>query len=336
MTTTTLDALLAQDRVLLADGAMGTNLFALGLETGESPELWNVDQPDRVAAVHRSFVGAGSDIILTNTFGANRYRLSLHGAEDRVDAFNRAGAALARRVADGADRPVLVAGSMGPTGEIYRPVGTLSRADGATAYAEQAQALADGGADVLWIETISGSEELQAAIEGALVAGLPVIATMTFDTKGRTMMGLTPTDALAAGTGFGQALAAFGANCGIGPAELVISVLDLTAGSGASVPIVAKGNCGVPEYKDGAIHYCGTPEIMADYASLVRDAGARIIGGCCGTTAQHVRVMADALAIRPPGGRPERTDVEGRLGPVSPSPQAAAERPRRRRRRQAG
>lgn len=343
MSQTTLDTLLAEDRVLLADGAMGTNLFALGLESGDSPELWNIDQPDRVAAVHRTFVDAGSDIILTNTFGANRYRLSLHGAAGRAAELNRAGVMLARRVADAAARPVLVAGSMGPTGEIYQPVGSLAPADGTAAYAEQARALADGGADVLWIETISGSEELQAAIEGATVAGLPIVATMTFDTRGRTMMGLTPAEALAAGTNLDPLLAAFGANCGIGPAELVVSVLDLTAGpnrtgwrSEKPLPIVAKGNCGVPEYKDGAIHYCGTPEIMADYACLARDAGARIIGGCCGTTAQHVRAMADALATRPPGGRPDRATVEHYLGPLSASPQAAAERPARRRRRRAG
>jgi 5-methyltetrahydrofolate--homocysteine methyltransferase len=329
--------LLAAKPVLIADGAMGTNLFALGLETGASPELWNLEQPERVCGLHRSFVDAGIDIILTNSFGANARRLALHGAEDRVRELNTAAARLARSVADGAERPVLVAGSMGPTGDIFEPVGTFGRAEGEAAFAAQAQALAEGGCDLLWIETISAPEELAAAVAGAALTGLPVVATMTFDTHGRTMMGLTPEDAMAVSAHLPVHLAAFGANCGIGPAQLVESVLGLARAAGPDDLIVAKGNCGIPAYRDGDIHYDGTPEVMADYACLARDAGARIIGGCCGTTPGHIRAMVEALAARPRGSLPDRTLIEQRLGPLSAGldAHAAAARGRRERRRRA-
>jgi methionine synthase I (cobalamin-dependent) len=329
--------LLAEKPVLIADGAMGTNLFALGLETGASPELWNVERPDRVHGLHRAFIDAGIDIVLTNSFGANARRLALHGAEDRVRELNMAAAEIARSVADRAGRPVLVAGSMGPTGEIFEPVGTFARADGEAAFAEQAGALAEGGCDLLWIETISAPEELAAAVAGAARAGLPVVATMTFDTHGRTMMGLTPEDAMAISAHLPVHPVAFGANCGIGPAQLVESVLGLARAAGPDDLIVAKGNCGIPVYQDGHLHYDGTPEVMADYACLARDAGARIIGGCCGTTPAHIRAMVEAQAIRPRGPVPDRALIEQRLGPLSAGldSRADAARGRRERRRRA-
>ena len=331
-----IEELLRDKAVLLADGAMGTSLFALGLETGASPELWNLDEPDRVCAVHRGFVEAGSDLILTNSFGGNRYRLALHGAEDRVGELNRAAAALARDVARAAGRPVLVAGSIGPTGEIFQPVGTLDRADGEAAFAEQAEALAAGGADLLWIETMSAADELAAAVAGAARTGLPIVTTMTFDTHGRTMMGLTPEAALALRESLPVRPVAFGANCGIGPAQLVDTLLALAAAAGPDDVLVAKGNCGVPHYADGHIHYDGTPTVMAEYACLARDAGARIIGGCCGTTAEHVRAMAEALRARPRGPAPDRATVERLLGPLTAPLESTGRegRARRSRRRQ--
>jgi len=159
-----LSRLLAEKRVVLADGAMGTSLFARGLETGGSPEVWNVERPDEVGAVHRGFVAAGSDLLLTNSFGANRRRLMLHGAEGRVAELNRAAARLAREAARESERTVLVAGDLGPTGEIFAPVGTFTPAEGEAVFAEQALALAEGGVDLLWIETISSAEELAAAV----------------------------------------------------------------------------------------------------------------------------------------------------------------------------
>ena len=327
-----LHELLSSKGVLLADGAMGTSLFARGLATGDSPELWNLDHPDRVRAVHRGFIEAGSDLILTNSFGANRCRLALHGAAGRVGELNRAAAGLARAEADRAGRKVLVAGSIGPTGEIFQPIGALPQADGTAAFAEQAAALAEGGADLLWIETISAAEELEAAVAGAAPTGLPIVATMTFDTHGRTMMGLTPAAALALRAGLASRPTGFGANCGIGPASLVESVLGLARAADPGDLIVAKGNCGIPRYQDGHIHYDGTPAVMADYACLARDAGARIIGGCCGTTPAHLIAMAEALATRPAGPAPDRATIEARLGPL-PTPLQPGEPGRERRRR---
>jgi 5-methyltetrahydrofolate--homocysteine methyltransferase len=325
-----LSRLIAAKQTLLADGAMGTSLFARGLETGGSPELWNVEQPAQLHAVHQGFVDAGSDILLTNSFGANRMRLALHGAAHRVAELNRAAARLAREVANGAGRPVLVAGDIGPTGEIFAPVGAFSAEDGEAAFAEQALDLAEGGVDLLWIETISSAEERAAAVAGAARAGLPIVATMTFDTRGRTMMGLTCEAAMRLRAGLAVRPVAFGANCGTGPAQLVESVLGLMRAAEPGDLIVAKGNCGLPHYHDGEIRYDGTPEIMADYACLARDAGARIIGGCCGTTPTHIAALALALATRPARPAPDLATVEQTLGPIAA--EAAAPRPRTRRR----
>ena len=332
--TNPLSALLAEKSFLLADGAMGTNLFALGLQSGDSPEFWNIDHPDRVQTVHRNFVEAGSDLILTNSFGGNRHRLKLHDGQDRVHEINRAAAGVARAVADQAGRKVLVCGSIGPTGEILQPVGALSYADAVEAFAEQAQGLADGGADVLWVETMSAQEELAAAVEGAARTGLPIVSTMSFDTNGRTMMGLTPEAALAAAHVIPARPLGFGANCGIGPAQLLHSLLSFRTVRDTDDIIVAKGNCGVPEYRDGKIHYSGSVEIMASYARLARDAGADIIGGCCGTTAEHVRAMRDALDTHVPASVPSLDEVEAALGPIAfagPRAGHAAEPPRERR-----
>jgi 5-methyltetrahydrofolate--homocysteine methyltransferase len=335
-----LQALLAERGYLVADGAMGTNLFEAGLATGDSPELWNEDHPDRIAALHRGMIEAGADIVLTNTFGCNRYRMALHGAQDRVAALNMAGARIARAEADAAGRPVVVAGSMGPTGEIYQPAGPLSIVDGSEAFAEQARALAEGGVDVLWIETMSGKEELEAAVTGAAVTGLPIVATMTFDTNGRTMMGLAPGAAIEFAHTLDAGLVAFGSNCGIGPAALVDSLLGIGGAANEGDVIVAKGNCGIPEYHDGHIHYSGTPEVMADYARLARDAGARIIGGCCGTSPVHLRAIVEALDGYEPGPRPSRANIEAKLGALAAGAdaleKAAASAERRRSRRRQG
>src|SRR6202166_2997997 len=189
-----LTALLAQRPWLLADGATGSNLFERGLQSGDAPELWNSEHPDRVAHLHRAFVEAGADIILTNSFGGTRHRLKLHKAEARVAELNEKAARIARAEADRAGRVVLVAGSMGPTGEILEPLGPLSLDVARESFAEQAKALARGGADILWIETMSSVEETEAAVRGARTTGLPIVATLSFDTNGRTMMGVTPSE----------------------------------------------------------------------------------------------------------------------------------------------
>lgn len=323
-----LTQLLSEKDVLIADGAMGTNLFDLGLANGASGELWNVEHPERVRSVYQGFVDAGSDIILTNTFGANRFRFNLHKLGGRVAELNVAGARLAREVADAAGRPVVVAGSMGPTGEVLEPLGTRTKAEAQDAFYEQALALKEGGVDVAWIETMFADEELDAAVAAVARAGLPYVATMTFDTGGRTMMGVKPEDAIARTHGISPRPVAFGANCGVGPAQLMDSVLGLVKGAEPGDVIVAKSNCGLPELgADMRVQYNGTPEIMASYACLARDAGARIIGGCCGTTAAHVRAMVAALAATPRGAPPDYAQIESRLGPVKITTQGS--RPKR-------
>lgn len=295
-----LQQLLDREGYLLADGAMGTMLMNAGLEQGDPPEEWNVLHPERVRAVHSGYVDAGSQIILTNSFGGNRHRLKLHDLQDRAYEFNKAAAENARVVADAADHDVVVAGSMGPSGEILAPLGELEFADARDAFAEQARALLAGGADVLWIETMSALNEMRAAIEGVRQADpeAPFVTTMTFDTNGRTMMGVTPEQALEELEAFGSV--ALGGNCGNGPAEIE-GVIHKMHMADADVPLVAKSNAGIPELIDGEISYSGTPQVMAEYAVRVKGLGARIIGACCGSTPDHVRAMAEALAT---------TDVE--------------------------
>lgn len=309
--------LLAERPWLLADGATGTNLFAAGLQSGDAPELWNVDHPERIVALHRSFLEAGSDIILTNSFGGNRYRLKLHRADNRVDELNEAAARIARAEGEKARRAVVVAGSMGPTGELFAPLGTLSSEDGQAAFAEQAAALARAGVDVLWIETMSSREEIEAALAGAAETGLPVVCTCSFDTHGRTMMGITPTELAALCEQSSVAPAAFGANCGIGAAELIAVLLSLSTAASQQSVLVAKANCGVPHWEGDRISYDGTPPLMADYARLALDAGARIIGGCCGTTAEHVRAMKSALEGYERQSPPDLASVQQQLGKVT-------------------
>ncbi len=300
---------------LLADGATGSNLFDMGLVSGEAPELWNFSHPDRISTLHRGFVEAGADIILTNTFGGTRYRLKLHDAEARVRELNVTAARIARAEADASGRRVVVAGSMGPTGEILEPLGPLSITAAEAAFAEQATALAEGGVDVLWIETMSSKEEVEAAIAGARSTGLPIVSTLSFDTNGRTMMSLTPNDL--AGIHREQGILACGSNCGVGPSELLASIVNLANASDASAVLVAKSNCGIPQYVDGAIQYNGTPELMATYACLAFDAGARIIGGCCGTTPAHLSAMRTALETHVRGTKPDAETIEARLGTIT-------------------
>lgn len=315
-----LSSLLAQRGVLLADGATGTNLFNMGLEAGEAPELWNTDHPDRIAALYRTAVEAGSDLFLTNTFGGTAARLKLHDAQGRVRELNRIGAAIGREVADkamnGADRKVLVAGSMGPTGEIMAPMGAMTHAQAVEMFHEQAEGLKEGGVDILWVETISAPEEYRAAAEGCALAGLPWAGTMSFDTAGRTMMGLTSADLVKLVGKLAYPPVAFGANCGVGASDLLRTVLGFAA-QGPELPVIAKGNAGIPRYVEGAIVYDGTPALMADYAVLARDAGAAIIGGCCGTMAEHLRAMRQALDSVPRGERPTLEAIVAKLGPLS-------------------
>ena len=303
---------------LLADGATGTNFFAMGLQHGDAPELWNLARPDDVVKHYRSFIDAGSDIILTNSFGGTANRLKLHKADDKVFELNKAAAELAHRAAKEAGREdVIIAGSIGPTGDLFEPLGPLTIEDGARAFEEQARGLAAGGADVAWIETMSSIDEVKAAVMGATRAGLPYVVTLSFDTNGRTMMGVTPAQLATLAHELEPHPIAFGGNCGTGASELMAAILNLESAKAESDVLVAKSNCGIPQYVDGEIEYSGTPELMADYARLALDAGVRIIGGCCGTTPTHIRAMRDALEHHEKGAAPAMDEVVAKLGEIS-------------------
>ncbi len=256
-------------------------------------------------------------------------------AQDRVAELNRAGAALAREVADAAGREVVVAGSMGPTGEIMEPMGPLTHDTAVAMFRDQADALRDGGADILWVETISSLDEFRAAAEAIAEVGMPWCGTMSFDTAGRTMMGVTAADMVRLVEGLRHPPIAFGANCGTGASDLLRTMLGFVA-QGPERPLIAKGNAGIPKFVEGHIHYDGTPELMADYAGLARDCGATIIGGCCGTTPDHLRRMRAALEAHEVGPRPALETIAQRLGGFSSandgSEGPAEARPRRRRR----
>jgi len=315
-----LATLLQESRVLLADGAIGTNLFGMGLETGDSPELWNVEHPDRISTLHQSFTDAGSDIILTNSFGGTHYRLALHKAGHRVEELNKRAAEIAGEVASKASKNVIVAGSIGPTGEILAPNGPVSIDDAAAAFQEQAMALKAGGADVMWIETISSAEEIEAAVRGVADVGLPIVFTVSIDTNGRTMMGLTAADTIRISTSLNTPISAVGTNCGIGASEVVAAVKNLNtakSAQGAGPALVAKANCGIPEYVNGKIVYNGTPELMALYATMAANAGASIIGGCCGTSPLHVKAMREAIDAWTPAPTPTLDEITDQLGDVS-------------------
>jgi 5-methyltetrahydrofolate--homocysteine methyltransferase len=291
---TSLVELLAGSAPIVADGGMGTMLFRAGLVRGTPPELWNVERPEAVQAIHAGYIAAGAQVILTNSFGGNRIRLGAHGLENSVGELNQAAAQLACQEADRAEQPVLVAGSIGPTGVLMEPLGDLTAEDAINAFEEQARALVAGGVDALWIETMSDLEEVRAAVTGCRRASdsVPIVTTMTFDTKGRTMMGVTPEQAVKALSEMG--IAAMGANCGNGPAEIEGVIAKMHAAN-AGVALVAKSNAGIPKVVDNELFYDATPDIMKDYARRVLALGARVVGACCGSTPDHIRAIAESI-----------------------------------------
>ncbi len=295
---TILDDLVAKAGYALIDGATGTELFKRGLGSGDPPEAWNADHPDRIRSAYEVYVNAGSDIFLTNSFGGTHFRLALHKLDDRVVELNRLGAEIGRQVAEDAmaatpGRIVVVAGSMGPSGELMEPMGSMTPATCTAAFAEQATGLAQGGADILWIETMSSLEEVEAAVNGAREAcDLPICVTMSFDTAGRTMMGVTGTDAARTAARLG--VDAVGANCGNNLADTEAAVRQMHE-IDPNLMLISKANAGIPEWHGTELHYSGTPEVMAAYSARARDLGATIIGGCCGTSAEHIQLMRAVL-----------------------------------------
>ena len=310
-----LEALLAEKGVLLADGATGTNLFAEGLEAGEAPEVWNFEHPEKIAAHHRRFVEAGADIILTNSFGGTRQRLKLHNHQDRVFEVNKKAAEIARGVADSASRKVIVAGSVGPTGELFVPLGALTHEDAVSAFVDQIEGLKAGGIDVVWIETMSAAEEMQTAAEAAAKLNMPFVFTASFDTAGKTMLGMHPRDIHKVAEPLIEKPFAVGSNCGVGASDILASLLDMTDAD-PTANVVVKGNCGIPEFRGAEIYYSGTPDLMSEYTRLAIDSGARIIGGCCGTSYNHLAAMRHAIDNHTKRARPTVAEVIEKIGPM--------------------
>lgn len=276
--------------LLVGDGGMGTSLTRSGAaRPGEALEALNVDGPDAVRAAHQAFLEAGSDVLQTNTFQGNAISLGREGIAERAAELNRAAAALAREVAG--DR-AYVAGSIGPTGGILEPYGELAEDAARAAFEQQAAALAEGGVDFFIVETFSAVEEAEIAVRAAAATGLPVAASLAFDPSGRTSFGVTPqrgAEALAA-----AGAEVVGANCGtISPAEMVEIIRLFREAS--SLPLIAQPNAGRPQQTPTGVSYPEGPAGMAEAAGELVALGATIVGGCCGSTAEHIRAIAARL-----------------------------------------
>lgn len=284
---------LSQPGILIADGATGTTLHRAGLPRGAAPERWNLENPEGVRNLHRSYMEAGADIILTNTFGGTRYRLERDRLGDRVYDINLAAARLAKEVAG---EGTIVFGDIGPTGQLLKPYGKISFEDTVDAFYEQARGLADGGVDAILIETMSDLNEAKAALQAVRkVTSLPVLITMSFDTHGRTMMGVKPETA--ARELWSLNIDVIGANCGRTLSETLEAIQEMRQ----AVPeatLMAKPNAGLPHRDAEDTVFDITPDIMADYAVKFVEGGVKIFGGCCGSTPEHIKAVAAVLKNR--------------------------------------
>ena len=277
---------------ILADGAMGTLLYERGIPFDRSFDLLNLTDPAIVQGIHRDYIRAGAELIETNTFGANRYRLAAHGASESPRKVSRAGAQLARNAREEVGESVFVAGSIGPLGKPVAPLGTILKEEAFEAYQEQVEGLVEGGVDLLIIETQTDLAEAAIAIDAVrAVTDLPLVLQMTFTEDGRTLYGAYPEDVARALDG--GRVQVLGANCSVGPQALLDIVVRLKRRS--ALPVSVMPNAGLPRFVNGRFVYLSSPEYLADYAVRFAEAGARLIGGCCGTTPLHVRKMRDAL-----------------------------------------
>ncbi len=275
---------------ILGDGAMGTMLQDAGLTDGGAPELWNVEHPDRMEAILEAYAAAGSNLITTCTFGGTRPRLEMHDLGDRVFELNKAGAEVARAVADRYPGSYVL-GDVGPSGELMEPMGTLTPETAQELFAEQIRGLVAGGADAILIETMSDLGEVEAAVRAAQAEapGLPILATMSFDTNLHTMMGVKPGQAVTAIAAMGVPI--IGANCGRGVDEMRVIAADMVAARPEGVFLMTQSNAGLPKLVGDEFLYDGAPEVMAEWATEMRDIGIDVIGACCGSTPEHIAAM---------------------------------------------
>ena len=285
---------LLEKSALASDGAMGTMLQEAGLTDGGSPELWNVERPEEIEKILEAYASAGASFITTNTFGGTRGRLGMHGLESRVEELNKAGAAIARKVAD-RHPGVFVMGDIGPSGDLMEPMGTLTLESGKELFAEQIRGLVAGGVDAILIETMSDLGEVEAAVNAAheVAPELPVIVTLSFDTNLRTMMGVKPAAAVTQLAALGVRI--IGANCGRGVDEMLLIAKELVSARPEGVFIITQSNAGLPKLQGDVFIYDGSPEDMADYARQMVELGVNIIGSCCGSTPAHTRAIASTL-----------------------------------------
>jgi 5-methyltetrahydrofolate--homocysteine methyltransferase len=289
-----LRALLGEATPVVVDGGMGTLLQDRGLTDGGSGELWNVERPEVIRDSHEEYARAGARLLTTNTFGGSRPRLQMHGLEDRVHELNQAAASLARTVAT--EHGILVAGDLGPTGELMAPLGTMDADDAREIFAEQLRGLRDGGIDVVLIETMSDLAEVLAAVAAAraVVPDLPVIATLSFDTNLRTMMGVRPADAVTALAEAG--VDAVGANCGRGPEEMEKIAAQMAEARPEGLLLVAQSNAGLPQVVGDHFEYDASPSDLAEHALALHKLGIDLIGACCGSTPAHIAAIRDAVS----------------------------------------
>ncbi|MBI3998239.1 MAG: bifunctional homocysteine S-methyltransferase/methylenetetrahydrofolate reductase [Armatimonadetes bacterium] len=303
---------------LLADGAMGTMLYARGVPFDQCFDAVNLTNPDLVRGIHRAYLEAGAELLETNTFGANRLKLAGHGLADRLAEINAAGAQLAHEVAASAGRRIWIAGSIGPLGRPMAPLGAVSPEEATDAFVGQARALADGGVDLLILETFTDLNELEAAVRGAQrTADLPIIGQMTFALDGRTLLGYAPEEIAARLEALG--VAAIGANCSVGPYGL-LEVMERMA-TVSKTPLSAMPNAGLPSYAGGRLAYVASPAYMAEHARALAEMGVAVIGGCCGTTPEHIAAMRVAIAGRQRGpARPSATVAVPPTPPPAPAP----------------
>lgn len=280
--------------ILISDGAMGTMLQDRGLTDGGAPELWNVENPSAIEDVLEQYAAAGANLITTNTFGGTRGRLQMHGLEDRLFELNKAGAEIARKVAD-RHPGCFVMGDVGPSGELMEPMGTMTVDEAKELFADQIKALVAGGVDAILIETMSDLQEVEAAVNAAkeVAPELPVIVTFSFDTNLRTMMGVKP--AVAVKTLAAQGVRIIGANCGRGVDEMRVIAKELTEARPDGVFIITQSNAGLPKLVGGDFVYDGTPEEMAKYAKDMKEIGVNVIGSCCGSSPAHTAAMKATL-----------------------------------------